>query len=172
MAHSGHDHVLGFAPGFLHPLGGLDHLLAAIAVGLYANRLNIQGRLVLGAGFIAAVGMGGVLGLHFGAFSALELFLALSLTGLGTLLLVPLGPCGSVTAGFVAVFGLAHGFAHGAEISSDLSAPLYLTGVCAGTAAVVAVSLLAGNCIERLTSLPLQRWAGAAIAAVGVACLF
>src|SRR3546814_12475962 len=36
-AHAGHDTLAGFAAGLLHPLSGVDHLLAMLMVGLWAG---------------------------------------------------------------------------------------------------------------------------------------
>ena len=36
FAHTGHGDVSGFLHGFMHPVGGIDHILAMVAVGVFA----------------------------------------------------------------------------------------------------------------------------------------
>ena len=84
LAHPGHAPA-SFATGFAHPLGGLDHLLAMLAVGLYAARQAGAARLLLPAGFVLAMLAGAGLGALGLALPAVEAGIAASLLVLGLL---------------------------------------------------------------------------------------
>src|SRR4051794_30405490 len=61
LAHPGHSDS-GFAHGFVHPLGGLDHVLAMVAVGLYAALLGARALWLVPTAFVSAMALGGALG--------------------------------------------------------------------------------------------------------------
>ncbi|MBB6357916.1 hydrogenase/urease accessory protein HupE, partial [Aminobacter aganoensis] len=62
-AHTGVGHVEGFAHGFVHPFGGLDHVLAMVMVGLFAAQLGGWARWLVPASFVSVMVLGGALGL-------------------------------------------------------------------------------------------------------------
>jgi len=115
LAHPGGDHVHGFATGFLHPLTGMDHLAAMVAIGLWAGLLGGRLLWLLPAGFLGGMAAGGVLGLAGVAMPGVEAGILASLVVLGALV----GAAGRLPAAFalpmVAAFGLLHGHAHGTE---------------------------------------------------------
>jgi urease accessory protein len=117
LAHSGpagHSH--GFADGFMHPLGGLDHLLAMIAVGMLAAHLGGRALWQVPASFVALMAAGGAIGFAEIRLPYVELLIAASVVVLGALVAfranVPLIAAMAI-AGFFAIF---HGHAHGAEL--------------------------------------------------------
>ena len=61
LAHPGHD-AGGFAHGLVHPLGGLDHVLAMVAVGLYAALPGRRALWLVPATFVGVMAIGGALG--------------------------------------------------------------------------------------------------------------
>ena len=62
FAHPGHDNA-GLVAGFLHPLTGMDHLLAMIAVGLLAVTAGSRLALVaMPAAFVATMAVGAAFG--------------------------------------------------------------------------------------------------------------
>src|SRR5262249_26625169 len=61
FAHPGDAH--GFVHGFAHPFGGFDHLLAMIAVGLFAWQLGGRALWLVPATFVTIMAVGGVLGI-------------------------------------------------------------------------------------------------------------
>src|SRR5687768_13712286 len=63
FAHTGHGNVAGFTHGFMHPIGGLDHVLAMVAVGLYAALLGDRGLWAVPATVVAMMAIGGALGM-------------------------------------------------------------------------------------------------------------
>ncbi|WP_018110621.1 HupE/UreJ family protein [Thermus igniterrae] len=108
-------HAGGFGYGLVHPLHGLDHLAAMVAVGLWAGQLG--GRFLLGLplAFVGAAAAGWALGLGLGAWSGVEMGILASLAVLGALVALAHRPKGGWAFPLVALFGLFHGFAHGAE---------------------------------------------------------
>lgn len=135
FAHTGtgaHEH--GFAYGFLHPLGGLDHLLAMIAVGLLAAHLGGRALWLVPLSFIALMAAGGAIGFAGIALPFFELAIALSVVVLGLMVAfranLPLGAAAAIAGGF-AIF---HGYAHGAELPAGGSALSYAGGFLTATA--------------------------------------
>lgn len=115
LAHPGGDHVHGFATGFLHPLTGVDHLVAMVAIGLWAGLLGGRLAWLLPVGFLGGMAAGGGLGLAGVGLPGVEAGILASLVVLGALI----GAAGRLPAAFalpmVAAFGLLHGHAHGTE---------------------------------------------------------
>lgn len=137
FAHPGHASA-GFLSGFGHPLGGPDHLLAMLAVGLYAARQAGASRWALPAAFLLAMLAGAGLSAIGVALPAVETGIAASVLVLGLLiaLLVHLPIAASVP--LVAAFALFHGHAHHAEMG-DGSVAVYTLGFALATAALHAV---------------------------------
>lgn len=138
-AHPGHD--AGVLAGLLHPLLGLDHLLAILAVGIWTARPGERGRWMLPVTFLvvmAVAATAALAGLHL---PAVELGVAGSvlLAGLLLLLRVALAPAAGAT--LVSAFAVFHGYAHGAEIPAGGSPVLYLSGFLLMTV----ILLLAGR---------------------------
>ena len=144
LAHPGGAHVHGFIDGLTHPLTGMDHLLAALSVGLFAGLLSGKARLGLPVLFAAVLAIGIGLGVTLG-IPAWELGLAASVVALGGA--VAFAPrltnqVGALVATVaVVVTGLVHGHAHGAELPSDSGAIAYALGLVAGSSTVVGLGL-------------------------------
>lgn len=158
LAHVSADH--GLSAGLLHPLTGLDHLLAMVAVGLFAARASRP--LLAPATFVLAMALGlasGGLGV-----APLELGVALSVVALG--LLVALGSRLPHTASLalVATAGLLHGHAHGAEVPLSSSLALFAIGALASTTALHLMGLL----VARRLTQDLVRVGGGLIASAGL----
>lgn len=114
-AHAGHDHAAGFVQGFAHPFGGMDHVLAMVAVGLLAGRIGGSALWQVPASFIALMAVGAAIGMAEISLPFVEAGIAASIVVFGVLLArsrtVP-AALTSVIVGGLAVF---HGYAHGAE---------------------------------------------------------
>src|SRR5438477_9552004 len=83
LAHTGHGDASGFAYGFMHPLGGLDHVLAMVAVGLYAAMSGGRAVWLEPAAFLGAMALGGALGAAGYALPYAEIGIAASVVALG-----------------------------------------------------------------------------------------
>lgn len=162
FAHVGDHHGSAFASGIGHPLGGLDHLIAMLAVGVLGGALGGKAVWALPAAFLGGMALGGIGGAAGLALPGVEPMILASIIVLGALLAIGLKVATAPLALLMAVFGAFHGHAHGTEgPSSDLA--LYGLGFLLATAALH----LTGALIVRL-GLP-QRVLGALTAASGVA---
>ncbi|WP_426124911.1 HupE/UreJ family protein [Pseudomonas sp. PSPC2-3] len=166
FAHPGHGDN-GLMAGISHPLGGLDHLLAMLAVGLWAAQQKGAARWALPCTFVATLLLGGLLGFEGLALPALESGIAASVLALGLAVALAVRPPLFMALGATALFALFHGVAHGLELP-DMSSPwAYAAGFVGATAVLHA----AGYAVVRwlpTAAAPLVRVAGAASAATGV----
>lgn len=142
LAHEGHEPAT-FGHGFAHPFGGLDHLLAMVAVGLLAARQGGAWRWALPVGFVGGLGLGGVLGAFHVGLPAVEMSIALSVLLFG--LLLSLGTKISPWALLVVVIvaALPHGHAHLTEAGAG-SAVAYGVGMVLGSGVLHAGGVLVG----------------------------
>lgn len=167
----GHIHGNGLFAGFLHPLFGLDHVLAMVAVGLWAGLVGGRAILAWPAAFIGLMAVGGVAGFAGMGFPAVETWIAASVVVLGLLvagrIAAPLA-LGILVCG---VFAFFHGHAHGEELPHGVSAVAYGIGFLTATALLHAcgVSLALGAAL-RLTPLATQM-AGLTVAVAGIGLL-
>ncbi|MDS9467241.1 HupE/UreJ family protein [Paracoccus sp. MBLB3053] len=163
FAHPGHlEAVSPFASGWLHPLGGTDHVLAMVAVGLWAaTAADRRGIWALPLTFVLAMVAGGALGAAGIHLPAVEPMILASSVILGLAVALALRPSLGFALPAVAIFGLVHGHAHGVEgPSAGLAA--YAAGFVLATSGLH----LAGIALGRLGA---ARILGAATAAAGVA---
>ena len=174
-AHTGveaHSHS-GFISGFVHPLFGLDHLAAMVAVGLWSALAARKAgpELAWGpVGFAAMLLAGAVLGLQGVAVPAVEPMIAASLLVTGLLVVSRLRVPGLVAALGVGVFAIFHGVAHGLELAGEASAWSTLAGMLAATMLLHCAGLAAGWALRQRT-VWISRAAGMAVALMGGALL-
>src|SRR5262245_8204892 len=83
FAHTRGGEVLGFSSGLQHPVSGLDHVLAMIAVGLWGAQLGAPAMWLLPVTFPMVMAFGGMLGLVGVKLPGIEIGIALSAIGLG-----------------------------------------------------------------------------------------
>lgn len=126
----------GILSGFLHPLLGLDHLLAMIAVGLVSVQFGKRAVWLVPALFVIAMAVGGILGILGIQMPLIEYGITGSVVILGIALLTQSGMFYTPIMVLVALFGMFHGNAHGMELPAT-------TNTTALTAAYVAGFLIA-----------------------------
>ncbi|ARS52194.1 HupE/UreJ family protein [Kushneria konosiri] len=151
MAHPGHEHGSGLMAGLLHPLTGMDHLLAMVAVGLWAGFVMPRRVLVAPLTFMAAMGSGALLGwagIHLplvetGIVLSVVVFGLLTLTG-GQQQSVMLTRASLLCIG---LFAVLHGHAHATEASGHAGA--YLAGFMLSTAALHGLGVLMALAVAR-----------------------
>jgi urease accessory protein len=168
QAHPGHGSATGLIHGVGHPLGGLDHLLAMIAVGLWAAQTGGRALWAVPVGFVGAMALGGALGMAQLAVPGVESGIILSVLILGVLITASIRLPLAASIALVVVFAICHGHAHGAEMPASASGLLYGIGFMIATA----VLHLAGICLsvapQKIARASIVRYAGACIALVGV----
>jgi urease accessory protein len=162
----------GMLSGLGHPVIGIDHFAAAVAVGCLAAAHRAGAALAIA--FVLAMMAGVAVHLHAVAMPAAELLVALSVIALGAILLrEPQLPVSAALGLFVLV-GLIHGYALGESIYGAERAPLaaYLTGL-AVIQSVIALGALgiARALTRRSTNISALRLIGAGIAGIGLAVL-
>lgn len=165
LAHADHDEN-SFYTGFMHPIHGLDHLLAMIAVGLLSARMEAKRMWTLPVAFVVMMGLGGLLGTVWGSdgVAAFEWGIMLSVLIFGVA--VAAAPKIPVIAGnaIVAVFAICHGHAHVAEMGSA-SAWGYFPGMLIATGLLHLAGLFVGIGLNRGIGDWAIRASGAGIAA-------
>ena len=171
-AHPGHDQSLSFSAGVLHPLSGMDHLLAMLAVGVWAAQVGGRALWALPVAFITALLCGAAFALMNIPVGGVEQMIAASIVVLGMLIAIRAHPWTAVSAALVGVFAFFHGYAHAVEIPVDAGAIAYISGFVAATAALHATGILLARSSDRWMSRAATRWAGAAVMMAGVALLF
>ena len=112
-AHAEHGAASGFLAGLWHPISGLDHVLAMVAVGLWGAQLGRPAIWMLPLAFPLMMAIGGVLGLTGLGLPAVEIAIAVSALVLGALILVEGRPALPIALGIVGFFAVFHGHAHG-----------------------------------------------------------
>lgn len=158
----------GFPSGLLHPISGLDHVIAMIAVGLWGAQLGNPAIWVLPIAFPLMMAMGASLALMGYPLPGVEIGIALSAIVLGVMVLFEVKPplAGSIL--IVAFFALFHGHAHGTELAPEESAILYSLGFVIATGLLHATGIGIGS-VKSLRSGGLAlRACGAVVLAVGL----
>lgn len=107
-----------FLAGASHPLFGLDHVLAMIAVGIWALQLGGRAIWVVPAGFVGAMTLGYIAARLGVPLPLVEPMILASSVVFGVLVMLALRPGLWAGVGVAALFGLFHGHAHGAELGA------------------------------------------------------
>jgi urease accessory protein len=158
----------GFSAGFLHPLSGLDHLLAMLAVGMWGAQLGMPALWVLPVAFPMVMALGGVAGILGVPLPGAESAIVLSVVLLGSAIALGRRPPVWMAAALVSFFAIFHGYAHGRELPAQASALPFCAGFVLATGAIH----LSGIGVGFVTKLPhgeaALRAGGAAIGLAGL----
>ncbi len=168
LAHPGLHEGSTLVSGLMHPLGGTDHVLAMVAVGVWSALSGGRSRLVWPAAFVAAMLGGFALSASGVAVPLVEPGILASVVILGlAVAMAPRVPM-AAGAGIVAFFALFHGAAHGLEAPAG-SLALYALGFAGATGALhlagLGFGMLAGDRAGRIA----LRAGGALTAVAGLA---
>ncbi len=173
-AHTGVGSTAGFMHGFGHPLGGLDHILAMVAVGLFAARLGGKALWLVPGAFVGMMAAGGILGIMGVNVPLVELGIAASVIVLGAAVALQLKVSTVLAMGLVGFFAIFHGHAHGAEMPVETSGLAYAAGFMLATALLHVAGIGLGLGIGRLAqpqTSGVSRLAGGAMTLAGVGIL-
>lgn len=171
FAHPGHN-VSGLAAGLMHPFSGLDHLLAMVAVGLWAAQSSRSnqggGRKVwlLPATFMTMLAVGAGVAMQWQSLPLVEAGIATSVLALGLLIALSLQLPTMLSVAITALFGLLHGYAHGLELHQSTAPYAYALGFMVATATLHLTGITAGI-LTRNRFAFLAKSLGIAIAASG-----
>jgi len=168
LAHVGDHSQMGFIEGLAHPFTGLDHMLAMVAVGLWASQLGRPAIWLLPLTFPAVLAIGAVFGIGGVELPWIEIAIAGSVMVLGAAVALALRPSLVMSAGVIALFALLHGYSHGVELPANVSVLTFGVGFVTSTLALHAIGIAVGLFANRAPMRYVARTAGAAIAVVGV----
>jgi urease accessory protein len=155
FAHAQDGQVAGLLSGLLHPVSGLDHVLAMLAVGLWGAQLGAPAVWLLPVTFPMVMAIGGFLGLVGMPLPGVEVSIALSALLLGLVVAREARPPVLAAAALVGFFAIFHGHAHGTELPAGEDGLAYSIGFVAATGLLHA----AGISLGFLCRLPAGRWA-------------
>ena len=158
----------GFISGFEHPILGPDHLLAMFAVGVWGAQIGGRSVWELPVAFPLIMACGGVLGIAGVPLPHVELWIGLSVLGLGLAIATVWRPLEIISIAAVGLFAIFHGHAHGAELPNAADPVAYGVGFVMATGLIhvagIGFGLLLGSGVRGF----LGRGAGALIALAGV----
>lgn len=170
-AHTGTGALGGFISGLQHPIFGLDHLVAMVAVGLWGAFLGAPAIWLLPVVFPLVMAFGGVLGILGVPLPHVETWIALSAVVLGLCVVTAFRPPLWVAAAIVGAFGLFHGHAHGTELPNAANPLTYSIGFVLATGFLHLCGIAIGLLIGVRGGQYVVRAAGAFVAVVGAAFL-
>ncbi|SFE10955.1 HupE/UreJ family protein [Roseivivax sediminis] len=174
LAHTGVGDTHGFMHGFSHPIGGLDHVLAMVAVGMFAAYVGGRALWLVPATFVLMMAVGGALGIAGAPVPFVELGIVASVIVLGLAVALQWHVPTAAAMALVGFFAIFHGHAHGAEIPAGVSGLEYALGFMFATAVLHAIGVGIGFGFSqvgaRISRAALQA-GGGAMALAGVAIL-
>jgi urease accessory protein len=175
QAHVSVGDTSGFGHGFAHPMSGVDHILAMVAVGLFAAHLGGRALYLVPLSFVAMMIVGGALGVTGVSLPFVEVGIGLSVVVFGIAVALGLNMPAALAMLLVGFFAIFHGHAHGTEMPESVSGLAYGAGFVAATVALHALGIGLGLTIGRMASRVygerILQAAGAAMTVVGLAIL-
>ncbi|WGR75106.1 MULTISPECIES: HupE/UreJ family protein [unclassified Bradyrhizobium] len=157
----------GLVQGLLHPLTGVDHLIAMVAVGIWGAQLGAPAIWVLPITFPLVMALGGVLGVLKVPLPVPEAVIAMSALVLGAAVALRLRLPFAVAAIIVAVFAIFHGHAHGAELPTSANPLAYGLGFVVATGLLHLCGILIGALTRWSAGERLIQGLGVVIAILG-----
>lgn len=148
LAHSGAGVAGGFVSGFSHPLSGMDHMLAMVAVGIWGAFLGRPLIWILPVAFPLIMVVGGIAGILNIGLPFVETGIAASVISLGLAIALAWRAPAAAAVAIVSVFALFHGYAHGKELPEAAAPEAFAAGFVLATGllhlAGIGIGLLAG----------------------------
>lgn len=171
-AHTEAGAVDGFVSGFTHPISGLDHTAAMVAVGLWGAFLGQRAMWTLPVVFPVVMAFGGALGVLGIPFPVVETGIAISGAVLGLMVAFAVKPPLWVAAIVVGLFAIFHGHAHGTELPETANALVYSIGFVISTGLLHLAGIALGLLVHWSWGRTIVRAGGAVISLVGFGFLF
>lgn len=172
LAHTGAGAATGFTAGFAHPILGLDHVLAMVAVGILAAQLGGRSLWLVPTAFVAMMAVGGLIGVAALGLPFVEIGIVGSVVVLGAVIAAGRQLPAALAMVLVGALALFHGHAHGTEMPVTASGLEYGIGFMAATAALhmAGIGSVATLRIAAAHAAPMAlRAGGAGIALAGMA---
>ena len=168
LAHIESGEAGGFLSGLSHPVSGLDHIIAMVAVGLWGAQLGKPAIWVLPVTFPMMMAFGGMLGLIGMPLPGVEVGIATSAVVLGALILGEVRVALMFSVPIVAFFAIFHGHAHGTELQEGQNAMLYSLGFVTSTGLLHASGIVIGLLHRWQSGRIVLRGAGALVMVGGL----
>jgi len=172
LAHDQGGQARGFVTGLLHPVSGLDHVLAMVSVGLWGAQLGAPAVWMLPVAFPMVMAMGGLLGLLGVPLPGVEIGIALSAILLGFVVMLEARPPLMVAAALVSVFAVFHGHAHGIELPPGENGLTYSMGFVVATGCLHGAGVVMGLTHGWRAGRIALRLSGAVVTVAGLAFLW
>ncbi len=157
FAHLNPEEHGSFMAGVSHPLFGLDHILAMVAVGLWAALLGGRAVWLVPTAFVGTMCVGFAVALAGLGLPFVEPVIAASVVVIGLLALVALQVPTSVGMVMVGFFAFFHGYAHGGELGAAGALP-FCVGFALSTAFLHAIGVGIGLGMNKVAGGPNGRW--------------
>ena len=167
MGHVQNGQAQGFFSGFWHPISGLDHVLAMVAVGLWGAQLGPPALWLLPVTFPIMMALGGFLALVGIPLPGVEIGIAASALLLGIVVALEAKPYLVLAALIVGAFAIFHGHAHGTELPPGQSAVMYSIGFVIATGCLHGLGILIGVAHKWPWGKIMLRLSGSAVAIAG-----
>jgi urease accessory protein len=167
-AHVGVGPVHNLLHGLEHPLTGIDHICAMLAVGIWAAQRGGRAVWLVPLSFIFVMALGGALAMAGAQLPFVEPGIALSLVLLGLFVAAAVRLPLAASMAIISLFALVHGYAHGLEVPAAASGVNYAAGYILATAGLTSTGTAFGLLMRKLDSSQPVPLAGAAIALCGV----
>ena len=171
LAHVGDHSHMTLMEGLTHPFTGIDHILAMVAVGLWASQLGNRAMILLPLTVPAVMAVGAAIGMSGPEMLWVEIGIAASVLVLGAAVAFALRPSLAVSVALIAVFALLHGYSHGVELPADVSGLTFGAGFIAATLVLHMIGIGIGVAAGRIPVRFAARTAGGAIAVLGMVLL-
>ena len=168
LAHVETGQAAGFVTGFAHPVSGLDHVLAMVAVGLWGAQLGLPAIWILPVTFPIVMALGGLLGLAGVPLPGVEIGIAASAILLGAAVMTERRLPLYAAAALVGFFAVFHGHAHGTELPPGQSGLLYSLGFVVATGCLHAIGIAIGAIHRWPAGRVALRLAGGGVGLAGV----
>lgn len=168
FAHTGVGDTTGFMHGLSHPIGGADHFLAMVAVGLWAAQIGGRALWAVPSTFVVVMILGGILGFSGVTIPFIEQGILVSVLILGVLIAGAFKLPLTYSVLIIGVFAIFHGHAHGAEMPATALAASYIVGFAVATAALHLMGIALGMLMQKTNLQMVNRFAGGAIALSGI----
>ena len=168
LAHPNTGLGVGFVSGFTHPLTGLDHILAMVAVGIWGTQLRKPAIWLLPVTFPLVMSIGGALGVRGVPLPGVEIGVAASAAVLGLMIVLAARPPIYVAAVLVGAFAIFHGYAHGVELPKAAYPLAYGVGFVLSTGLLHLTGIALGLTERWPAGVKALRGMGAGISLAGV----
>jgi urease accessory protein len=145
--------TVGFWYGMSHPIGGLDHILAMVAVGLWAVQIGGRAVWFVPLTFVSVMVLGGFLGMVNVSLPFVEQGIVASDFIMGGLILISARFPLAVSATIVGLLAIFHGYAHGAEMPETASGLTYGAGFAVATSCLHLLGISIGVLVSRFDRL-------------------